>query len=262
MDGVGHCSKQITRPRTNIYLSGPDDQATAITSLKHPGEDRWYGFATRTLIFWSVAAVMRHNVLSRLLVSLANRYLGIPMAGYFYDFAEIIRSTLWKDALDAFARFFPLMGFHPKKKKSEAGQSMAFVDLLGSSPCSSNGGRLLISRTEEKRAIWPSLLPSYLTEGRISHRCLGKLIGRLSSPQTSLFGKFPRTQLRPMYRKFRRMVYPARLSLYERTVPRWWKEAVADFTPRMAVHRPDRHRWIVYPDASADPPMIFSLLFH
>ena len=69
----------------------PADQNAAIISLRHPTEHRWYGFLTRALIFGSVAAVLHYNVLSRLIVVLVNRYLGIPPVGYFDDFAAIIR---------------------------------------------------------------------------------------------------------------------------------------------------------------------------
>ena len=44
------------------------------------------------------------------------------------------------------------------------------------------------------------------------------LLGRLVSPQTSLFREFARTHLRPLYQKFYRRVYNAvSLSLSEQT---------------------------------------------
>ena len=87
--------------------SDPAVQNAAIISLRRPAEHRWYGFATRTLIFGSVAAVLHYNVLPRLLVAPVTRYLGIPLAGYFDDFAAIIREALAKEALGTFTRFCP-----------------------------------------------------------------------------------------------------------------------------------------------------------
>ena len=98
----------------------------------------------------------------------------------------------------------------------------------------------------------PPLSP-YLEEGRIARRFLGKLVGRLSFSHTSLFGKFARTQMRPMRRKFHRVVYSARLFPYERTVCGWREEFIAEFTPRLASPRPDKTRWIIYNDAAKDP---------
>ena len=99
----------------------PDDQDTAIICLKHPDRNRRNGFVARTLIFGSAAAVLRYNVSSRLLVDVANRYVGIPLVGYCDYFAAIARSTLGQASLDAFARFCSMMGFHLKDGNSEMG---------------------------------------------------------------------------------------------------------------------------------------------
>ena len=59
----------------------PAELSAAIIALRHPVVHRWYGFVTRTLIFWSVADVLHYNVLPRLLVALVNRYLGYSVGG-------------------------------------------------------------------------------------------------------------------------------------------------------------------------------------
>ena len=74
----------------------------------------------------------------------------------------------------------------------------------------------------------------YIKAGHVSRRCLEKLLGRLGSPKTSVFGKFARAQLRPLYQKFYRRVYNARLSQLERGNLSWWLAAIADFAPRLA----------------------------
>ena len=103
--------------------------------------------------------------------------------------------------------------------------------------------------------------PPYLEEGGLSHSCLDKLIGRLSFSQTAIFGKFDRTQLRPLYTKMYRRVYNVRLSKLERATLRWRREVIAEFPPRLAVHRPARADWRIYTDASSEPPTICALIF-
>ena len=141
------------------------------------------------------------------------------------------------------------------------GNSVVFLGLLGTFPSPKNGGQLLISLTDEKRTKWPQLINTYLKAGSISHRCLEKLIGRLSFSMTCIFGEFARTQLRPLHQKFFRRVYNAQLSQHERCTLEWWRSIIADFTPRIAVSRSQIADWIIYTDAATDPPSLCALLF-
>ena len=109
----------------------PADQKNAIVALRHPVSQLWYGFVTRTLIFGSIAAVLHYNVISRILVALTDRVLGIPLVGYFGDFAAMIRAVFGEDALRAFAEFCRLLGFQLKPVKSSVGNSPVFLGLLG-----------------------------------------------------------------------------------------------------------------------------------
>lgn len=90
---------------------GPAGKADSIVAPRRPVESRRYGFVSRTQIFGSGAAVLRYNVLSRLLTALDNRYMGIPMIGYFDDFSEIIRSRIGQAPIDTFKRFYPFWVF-------------------------------------------------------------------------------------------------------------------------------------------------------
>ena len=136
-----------------------------------------------------------------------------------------------------------------------------FLCLLGTFPPRENGFQLLISLTAEKRAVRPALLSSYIKAGSISHRCLEKLLGRLAFPQTSAFGEFARFQLRPMYQKFYRRVYNARLKPLESENLTWRIGPIADYTPRVARIRSSRADWLVYTDASTGPARLCALLF-
>ena len=118
------------------------------------------------------------------------------------------------------------------------------------------------SLTPEKREKWSSLIHPHLAKGELPHSCLDKLIGRLSFSHTEIFGKFARTQLRPLYTKLYRRVYNSRLPKLERDTLRRWKEVIAEFTPRLAIPRPARADWLIYTDASTDPPEICALIFN
>ena len=93
---------------------------------------------------------------------LVSRYLGIPLVGYFEDFASIIRKRLGKEAMGASARFFSLLCFQLKGVKSQVGPAIVFRGLLGHFPRKANGWELSISLPGEKRAKWPALLAAYL----------------------------------------------------------------------------------------------------
>ena len=71
---------------------------------------------------------------------LANRYLGIPLVGYFDDFAAIIRRVLGKAALDTLTRFCALLGFQMKSEKSQVGPAVVFLGLLGVPPARLTAG--------------------------------------------------------------------------------------------------------------------------
>ena len=230
-------------------------------AFRHPSTHLWYGFVTRTLLFGSVEAVFHYNVLSRILAALTNRCLGIPPIAYFDDFAALIRRALGERALAASTRFCTLLGFQLNPKKSVVGPSVSFLGQLGDFPPNANNRHLMISLPVEKRKSWSDLIGGFLKEARISHICLGNLIGELSFSQTSLFCKFARTQMRPLQTKLNRRVYNARLSAGERLVSTWWARAIADFTPRLAIPRPSRPDWLIYTDAATDPPSLFALLF-
>ena len=142
----------------------PADQNTDIIALKRPVVSRWYGFVTSALIFGSVADVLHYNFLSRLLVTMVNRYIGIPLFGYFADFSGIIRKTLGQSDWGAFTPFCSLLGFQLKDEKSAVGPSIAFLGRVGQFPCADNERELSITTPEEKRSKWSSWLSTYIRD--------------------------------------------------------------------------------------------------
>ena len=143
----------------------PADQATSIVALRLPMEGKWYGFVVRTLIFGTAAAVLHYNVLARILRALVNRYIGIPLVGYFGDFAAITPSVIGRPSMNAFSRFARALVFELRDKKFDLYGDVVFLGLLGSFPSARNGGQLRIARPEEHRPKWPTLISNYLKEG-------------------------------------------------------------------------------------------------
>ena len=159
----------------------------AIVALRDPSTKRRHAYVSRTLVFGSAAAVLRYNVLSRLLAALTNRRIGILLVCYFGDFSDLVRRVLGGKSLEVSSRFFPLLGFQLKPGKSMVGPSLCFLGLLGDFPSTGNNFRISISLTHEKRRRWPRFIVNFRREGKIPHSCLDKLIGKMSFPQTSLF---------------------------------------------------------------------------
>ena len=122
-------------------------------------------------------------------------------------------------------------GITLKPGKSQVGGSVVFPGLLGGFPCSAGDHLMSISVPPEKRDQWSQLLDLYLKEGAIPHIYLDKLIGRLAFPQTALFGKFPRTHMRPLYQKLRSMFYCATLSDREKLLFGWTLQVISEFPP-------------------------------
>ena len=47
-------------------------------ALRHPVTKLWHGFVAHALILEPIAAVLSYSVMSRILVALTNRVLGMP----------------------------------------------------------------------------------------------------------------------------------------------------------------------------------------
>ena len=238
----------------------PADQSCAIIALRNPTTGKWHGFRSRTFMFGSVADVLRYNVSSRPITAIFNRMFGIPPICFFGDFADLIHRLLATEGLSVFSRFRPLLGIKLKGAKSEVGPAIAFSVLLGSFPSKENGAVLPICMPDEKSRALAALIRSYLAQNRLSYQEIEKLIGRLSFSQTLLFGKFARTQLRPLYTKMRRKYFCASLSAQERATIVWWDEVISGFPPRICRPLSSRFDDLLYTGAATNPPCICALL--
>ena len=159
------------------------DQDTSIIALINPRDKLWYGFASRTLVSGSIAAVIHYNVFSRLITELAWQLLGAPLVSFFADFAAIMKRLLVDSVLCAFSEFRSLLGIKLEESKSEAGPDVTFLGLRASFPSHSGDCELSVRLGETKRTTaWIALVGHFLKTESISHQELEKLIGRLSFP--------------------------------------------------------------------------------
>ena len=89
-----------------------------------------------------------------------------------------------------------------EKEKTEIGQSVAFLGILGSSPSGGNGVTLPVRLRGAKAAKWAALIELVVNEGCASPQCLDGLVGELNFPHTSTFGEFARSQMGVLYKNF------------------------------------------------------------
>ena len=172
----------------------------AVVAMRSPVGHKWYGFISRTMMFGAIAAVLHYNVFSRLLSEIVSKLLGIPLLCFFDDFGAVIPLTLAARALSTFTAFCSKLGIQLKEEKSEWGAKVTFLGLQGFFPCRAYNFQLSVSLTPEKALSRAAEIQSFVERRSISSSELEKLIGKLGFSQTNLFGKFARTQLRPLYK--------------------------------------------------------------
>ena len=243
-----------------LPLEGKHSQL-AVIALKGPKTKRRYGFFIRTMVFGAVAAVLHYNVFSRTLAELANHFLGIPMLRFCDDFGALTPSCLTPLALQTFTSFCATLGIKLKKEKSAYGDRLVSLGLEGFSPCKANNMELRVSLPVEKGGKWSSAISLTLAEGKISAHALERIIGKLSFSQTCLFGKFARTQLRPLYKKLYRHHYVATLTPRETTTLIWRPSVLAELKPRIARGLGRCPDFILFTDAATRTPLIAGVLF-
>ena len=118
--------------------------------------------------------------------------MGIPMVGYIDDFWAICRSDLLDDAGLAFRSLCRALGVALKPGKADAGNAIDFIGLFGGSPSPANDYQLRISLPHGEARRRAVLIDETFKNGPIQLSTLGKLIGKISFSQTSLFGELSR----------------------------------------------------------------------
>ena len=141
-----------------------------------------------------------------------------------------------------FTAFRTKLGIRLKAEKSEHGQKITFLGLLVHFPCRSNNIQLSVTLTPDKASRWVGEISGFVRKRDISPPELEKLIGKLGFSQTNLLGKFARTQLRPLCKKFYSRNFAPELSFAELRTFHWWADVLSSLHPR--IPRPTNR----YPD--------------
>ena len=103
---------------------------------------------------------------------------------------------------------------------------------------------------QEKIAKRANIIEEVLVLGHIQHKPLEKLIGKLVYAQTSVFGRFGRAMLKPLYTKLRAHPYTEVISPCEAGVPEWWAASIRSSVPRAVELHPTTPDVIIYTDAA------------
>ena len=112
----------------------PNQTKLAVVVLKNPHDGLWYAFTSKTLLFGSIASVLHYNILSRAIAELMSLIFGIPVVCFFDDFGAVILKHIAKEGLWCFEQFCEICGIDLKGEKTEIGQKVSFLGLLGNYP--------------------------------------------------------------------------------------------------------------------------------
>lgn len=131
-----------------------------------------------------------------------------------------------------------------------------FLGLEGSFPFPQSGMTLSIDHPLVKRVNWARMIDNILELGVATHSQLESLIGRLSFSQTSIFGRFGRPMISPLYVNLDTLHYHPILSDREIRVLQWWKTAITNLEPRTVSERRGRPGVVVFTDAATTTRII------
>ena len=164
--------------------------------------------------------------------------------------------------MDVFTRFCALLGIRLKAKKTEVGRNITFPGLCGSFPGPDTDMSLRIDLPALKKRKWSSLIRQTLRSGSITHDRLESLTGRLSFSQTSIFGRFGRAMMQPLYRKIYAPYYSPALTPGDRLTLEWWGGLLPRVRPRVVSTQGRYPDWIIYSDAATTTGIMACVVFH
>ena len=104
--------------------------------------------------------------------------------------------------------------------ESQVDRAMTFFGLWGEFPIPDNDMPRMISLPRHKEEIWASIARDFSPKGAMRRKRSEKLIGGLPFTQTSVFGRFGRTALRPLRDNLKWRHYAVRLSAGEIDIAR------------------------------------------
>ena len=120
---------------------------------------------------------------------------------------------------------------------------------------------LPIDLTDEKKQSWASLIGEFLASERIPHKELDSLTGRLSFAQTSIFGRFGRDMVHPLYRKLYGCYYDESLSDVDRITMEWRSCLLTALRPRTIYPRNNSPGVVIFTDAATTAMIMAIVIF-
>ena len=127
---------------------------------------------------------------------------------------------------------------------------MSFLGLLGSPPAHSNSWELNVSPAEGEIENRTTQIESFLSDQRISHVDLQKLIDGISLARSVVSGKCDCALIRPLYIWLYAAYFPPLISEAVAEILRWWIRPMRSFRPRVVSFRPRPPDYIIFTDAS------------
>ena len=176
-----------------------DHKMLAVVTLKEPDTGEMRGFIPQTQLFGATAAVLHYNTVSRVMASLAVRWLKIPCMGYFDDFGIITTERAIREALDAFTKMNHILGFELKIEKSDWGTVLEFLGVTITFYVVSSGCEAQLSISSERVKKLTIEIERILKRKHVFFAELQKLVGKLNFAQTATMGKVGRVAPRPLY---------------------------------------------------------------
>ena len=119
---------------------------------------------------------------------------------------------------------------------------------------------LEVSLPADKASRWVSMIDEILKLGTVTRDQLESLIGRLSFPQTSIFGRFGRPMLSPLYGLLNSPSFRPLLSTRATRALQWWKVALSPLDSSVARHRSDHPDFVVFTDAATSSAIIDAVI--
>ena len=78
------------------------------------------------------------------------------------------------------------------------------------------------------KSLWADRLEEFLRICHMPHKELESVTGRLPYSETSVFGRFGRGMLQPLYRKLNAAYYQLDLPDSDRTGLQWWEDRLRE----------------------------------
>jgi hypothetical protein len=175
-----------------------EDRPLTVVAFCHPDTGKLVYYFHRALPFGAVASVYKYNRVSRAVVFLARRVLGLPVDSYFDDFWGVDGEEVVQSGFDAFIALHDCLGLSLKKKKemppAEAGILLGVHADIGRIP-------FRASLCPLRRLKLRCSLVKTLQADSLRHGAAATLAGQLGFAGTAIFGSIGRAQLRCVYRQ-------------------------------------------------------------